>query len=94
MQRLEALELWNSVATRWNAAAAQSNVFDSWFQKMNCPSCRTLCTPGPGYPHIDISNLVVCNPDFRCLKVNRTNPVYVVDKQLYIAKLEAELFGI
>lgn len=85
----EAKAIWYELAEKWGASTA--NVFDSWYQKMNCPSCMTLKTPGAGYPHIDLVNMGACTPDMKCCSVNYTSPVYYVDKELYIEKLKRDL---
>lgn len=85
----EAKAIWYELAGRWGASTA--NVFDSWYQKMNCPSCMTLRTPGAGYPHIDLVNMGACKPDMKCCSVNYASPVYYVDKELYIEKLKRDL---
>jgi hypothetical protein len=85
----EAKAIWYELAGKWGAATA--NVFDSWYQKMNCPSCMTLRTLGAGYPHIDLVNMGACKPDIKCCSVNYTSPVYYVDKELYIEKLKRDL---
>jgi len=54
---------------------------------MNCPSCRTLTTPGAGYPHLDIVNLNACKPDSRCLQIQKSSPVCYTDRQQYANKL-------
>lgn len=88
----EAKKIWYDVAERWKAQT--SNVFESWYKAMNCPTCLTLITPGPGYPHIDIANLGACKPDMHCLRVNKSNPVYYVDKSLYAEKLKNDLLRV
>lgn len=85
----EAKAVWYELAGKWGAAT--TNVFDSWYKKMNCPSCMTLRTPGAGYPHIDIVNMEACKPDMKCCSVNYTSPVFYVDKELYIEKLKRDL---
>ena len=85
----EAKAVWYELAGKWGAAT--TNVFDSWYKKMNCPSCMTLRTPGAGNPHIDIVNMEACKPDMKCCSVNYTSPVYYVDKELYIEKLKRDL---
>lgn len=87
----EARKMWYDLAERWGAAT--TNVFDSWFRKMNCPSCRTLRTPGPGYPHVDLANLKACKPCMKCMSVDFSNPVYYVDKAQYIEKIKRELLS-
>lgn len=87
----EALQIWSEVAARWNISG--THIFESWYRRMNCPCCLTLNTPGPGYPHIDITSINACQPDMKCLKVNKSSPVYYVDKEQYAAKLKRELFA-
>jgi len=87
----EAREIWYDLAGRWGAATA--NVFESWFRKMNCPSCRTIRTPGPGYPYVDLANLNACKPDMKCMSIDFSNPVYYVDKAQYIEKIKHELLS-
>jgi len=81
----EAKAIWYELAGRWGASTA--NVFDSWYQKMNCPSCMTLRTSGAGYPHIDLVNMGACKPDMKCCSVNYSSPVYYVDKELYFSRI-------
>lgn len=87
----DAKSLWCELAQRWNAAALTTNVFESWYKKMSCPSCKTIKTPGEGYPSVDLANLGACAPDSKCMSVRYTSPVYYTDKQLYIEKLKRDL---
>ena len=87
----EALQIWSDVAARWGISG--SHIFDSWYQKMNCPCCLTLSKPGAGYPHIDIASINACKPDMSCFKVCRSSPVYYVDRQQYAEKLKRELLA-
>lgn len=91
IERKEALKMWEAVGKRWNAAAINTNVFSSWFKKMHTPSCKTLNTPGPGYPHVDIAKMNFCKPDGRCMQINYRNPVFYADNAAYMAKLREEL---
>ena len=83
--------LWCELAQRWSAAALTTNVFESWYKKMSCPSCKTIMTPGEGYPSVDLANLGVCKPNSKCYLVKFSSPVYYTDKQLYIEKLKRDL---
>jgi DNA primase large subunit len=85
----EAHEIWLEIAERWGASAA--NVFESWFRRMNCPSCRTLSTPGSGYPRIDLTEMQACKPDMKCHSVRMSSPVYYVDRELYKSKLKRDM---
>lgn len=87
----EALQIWSEVAVRWNVPG--THIFESWYRRMNCPCCLTLTRPGPGYPHIDIVSINACQPDMKCLKVNKSSPIYYVDKELYAEKLKREIFA-
>ncbi|WP_048050990.1 hypothetical protein [Methanosarcina soligelidi] len=77
----EAKALWYQVANTWGAET--SNIFDSWFRQMKCPSCKTLNTPGNGYPELDLVNFDACKPNQRCHTVRKTNPVYYASQELY-----------
>lgn len=46
--------------------ASKSNIFESWFTKMNCPSCKTIQTPGSGFPHLNLGGCGVCMPNNFC----------------------------
>jgi hypothetical protein len=87
----EALQIWSEVAVRWDIQG--SHIFESWYQKMNCPCCLTLSKPGTGYPHVDIASINACQPDMKCFKVCRSSPVYYVDKEQYAEKLKRELLA-
>jgi hypothetical protein len=87
----EAVQIWSDVATRWGISGL--HIFESWYQKMNCPCCLTLSQQGAGYPHIDIASINACQPDMKCLKVCRSSPVYYVNKLQYAAKLRRELLA-
>lgn len=80
--REDAFNLWSTVAKRWNAET--SNIFNSWFGKMKCASCRTLMIPGSQFPHVNLVEFGVCKPDVRCLNRNLSNPVYVASEELYL----------
>lgn len=80
--REDAFNLWSTVAKRWNAET--SNIFNSWFGKMKCASCRTLMSPGSEYPKVNLVKFGVCKPDARCLNKNLSNPVYVASEELYL----------
>jgi len=85
----QAKQIWYGLANKWHAAAAQSNVFESCFRKIHCPSCRTLRKEGPGYPHLDLTSIEGCKPDQKCaLKIRFTNPVYYTDKMQYCKYLQ------
>jgi hypothetical protein len=86
----EAFTIWTALADKWHAS--KSNIFESWYQKMNCPGCRKLREKGAGYPSIDISNLNVCKPDGKCYLRDFSNPVYYTDHKQYIEKLKRDIF--
>lgn len=89
--KAESRAIWYKLAERWGAST--TNIFDSWYLKMNCPSCNTLRTLGPGYPHIDIVNVKACKPDMRCYSMGCSNPIYYLDKDLYKEKLKRDFFA-
>lgn len=88
----QAKAIWYGLAQRWHAAASETNVFESWYKKMNCPSCRKIMTPGEGYPSVDLAEIKACTPNSKCMSVGYSSPVFYVDKQLYIEKLKRDLF--
>jgi hypothetical protein len=88
----EVSDIFFGKARQWNVPT--SNILESWYgdKSMHCPNCRTLYTPGPGYPHIDIASIGACTPDMTCYKVGCSNPVYYVDRKQYAEKLKRRLF--
>ena len=67
--------------------AQMTNIFESWFRRMNCPSCATIQTTigsGTSFPHMEMGELGVCIPDDFCKK-KKIGTLY-----LY-AKLKSEL---
>lgn len=88
--REEAHKMWLEVANRWNAPT--TNIFQKWYPKMFCPSCRTLNTPGSEFPHINAVAMKLCKPDARCLNVRRTNPAYVASNELYLESFKRRHF--
>lgn len=83
----QAKAIWFELAKRWSADAARTNVFESWYKKMNCPSCKTINGKGAGYPSVDLASIDVCKPNVRCISV--PSPVYYTDKAANIKRLLA-----
>lgn len=88
--REKAYEMWLTVARRWKAEAAETNVFQSHYGIMHCASCTTLNTVKGGFPHVDITEIGACIPNLRCQQIKCSNPIYYTDNKLYVEKLKAD----
>ena len=85
-----AYQIWIDIAQRWNAAAGETNVFQSHYRIMRCASCSTLNTIKGGFPHVDIKEIGACKPDLRCMQIRQSNPIYYTDNKMYVDKLRVD----
>lgn len=71
--------LFFELVNRWGARP--SNILESYYGKMNVPTCkRLISSDNTGFPKgVSIERLGVCKPDMRCL--NSPSPYYYVDKK-------------
>jgi hypothetical protein len=49
--------------------AQKSNIFRSWFGKMNTPKCITIQKRGQCFPAMNMGELSICKPDEICQKI-------------------------
>ena len=87
----DAYSLFMETANRWGADT--TNIFESHFNIMRTPTCRTLTSDNnQGYPTgRSLKILNVCKPDIRC--INIVSPRYYADKQANIERLRRKLTG-
>lgn len=62
------LRIFKKVSNR--LGGPESNIFDSWFQKMHCPSCKKIRKKGGGFPHLYMGELNICKPDKICKHID------------------------
>lgn len=81
--------MFDSLAERWKAP--KSNIFESYYRKMNTPTCEKLMSDdNRGFPKgTSIKRLGVCKPDARCNSV--PSPRYYVDKEANIKRLMSKV---
>lgn len=74
-----AKRMFFELVNRWGARS--SNILESYYGKMNVPTCKRLISDdNTGFPKgVSIKRLGVCKPDMRCL--NSPSPYYYVDKK-------------
>jgi len=87
----DAYGLFMETANRWNAAT--TNIFESHFNIMRTPTCRTLTTDNnQGYPlGRSLKVLNICKPDIKC--INCGSPRYYADKKANAERLKRKLTG-
>jgi len=74
----EAKKTFKEVST--NIGGSESNIFDSWFGKYSCPSCKTMMKLGGGFPHMNMGELEVCHPNELCRHI--TSPFWYLKKAM------------
>jgi len=65
----EARALWMDFVNRsslGDRADNEARIFNKWFGRMHCPSCRTIKSQSQGYPRLGLAGLGLCQPDHRC----------------------------
>ncbi len=62
------LRIFKKVSNR--LGGPESNIFESWFQKMHCPSCKKIRKKGGGFPHLHMGELNICKPDKICKHID------------------------
>jgi len=79
VEESEAKKIFYGLAERWRAPT--SNIFESYYKKMKCPTCKRMrASDNIGFPNgVSIFHLGVCKPDGRCVKV--PSPRYYADKK-------------
>jgi energy-coupling factor transporter ATP-binding protein EcfA2 len=83
----EAEELFKIKAKQFKVET--SNIFESWFKRMKCPTCKTIQTKGSGFPRMDMGELGICTPDEICKKI--AHPIgYVKEKNATFQKKQLE----
>ena len=70
----EAHELYMKVVNTLHADT--SNVFESWYKKMSCPSCHTMKEKGGSFPCVSMGDVGICVPDLLCKSIN--NPIQYI----------------
>ncbi|KKG06136.1 hypothetical protein [Methanosarcina mazei] len=77
-----ARSMFDELAHRWDARS--SNIFESYYGKMNVPTCKRLISDdNRGFPKgVSIKTLGVCKMDMRCL--NSPSPYYYADRKAKI----------
>ncbi len=81
-----AQDMFYTLVNRWNARP--SNIFTSYYKKMNVPTCLRLNSNDTrAFPHgISIKNLHVCKMDSRCVCI--TSPYMYVDVEANKKRIE------
>lgn len=61
----EARVLVKAISDR-NGLDNADHIFDSYYGRINCPSCKTIQEDGTGYPHMGLKGLVACQREEYC----------------------------
>jgi len=67
----EALKIFKAVSNQ--VGGPETNIFESWYKKMSCPACDTIKKKGSGFPHMDMGELELCQPNDYCKGIK--NPI-------------------
>lgn len=83
--------MFYELVERWNARA--SNIFESYYGKMQTPTCNSLNgDPNIGFPHgVSLKRLCVCKPNQRCMAI--PSPYYYADNKAEMTMLLSRLSG-
>ena len=90
----KAYNRFNKKAQEWNAET--SNIFETWYvnpigkdektgeEEIVCfvPSCEKVKTKGGAYPHLDMGDLEICEPDERCNKISGVMEYHTKSKKV------------
>ena len=72
----EALGIFKAVSHQ--VGGPNTNIFESWYKKMSCPTCETIKKRGSGFPHMDMGELELCQPNDRCKGIK--HPIEYIGK--------------
>jgi len=72
----EALKIFKAVS--YQVGGPETNIFESWYKKMSCPTCETIKKRGSGFPHMDMGELELCQPNDRCKGIR--HPIEYIEK--------------
>ncbi len=80
----QARDLFGAVAADMNANT--SNIFETWFKKMKCPSCATIKSRVKGFPKMSMGDTKFCTPDSKCKTIKSPFRYVVPEKTKPISK--------
>ncbi len=66
-EKTEAHQIFKEVTKR--IGGPESNIFESWYNKISCPSCKTIQRKGSGFPHMNMGEIGICHPNSLCTTI-------------------------
>ena len=75
-EKEEASTIFKAVSNQ--VGGPETNIFESWYKKMSCPTCETIKKKGSGFPHMDMGELELCQPDDYCKGIK--HPIEYIEK--------------